>query len=290
MNSCFFKITFCVVIVLSFLGSPFASHASITNSNKGKIALVTGASRGIGFSLTQQLLNNGLQVIAVARGTKNLQDLKKRFPNQLQIISADLSTKEGQLSIAPVIGSQKIDYLVHNAAIINPLGDKALLEASPKEIQDIFEVNVIAPMILTNQLAPNLKKGSRILLISSRAGDKVSSGIGFYCITKVAIDRYAESLKLDKPNGVLATSVHPGDVDTDMQADLRNKDRSFFSRSNFFRKAHEKLISPETSGRFLKWLLLDTSDDVFIAKKHSIMDKTYYPDWNNGVSIIDPLK
>ncbi len=275
--------------LLSLFFFPSVAQPLKNTEHSGKIALVTGASRGIGLSLTQQLLNEGMQVITVARNVEVLQDLKDKFPKKLQIISADLSTKEGQLSVAPAVGNKKVDYLVHNAAIINPLGENALLEANPEEIRNILEVNIVAPMILTNQLASNLKKGSRILLISSRAGDKVVPGLGFYCVTKVAIDRYTNSLKLDMPNGVLAASVHPGDIDTDMQADLRKEDTTHFSKGTFFRQRKDKLTSPEVSGRYLKWLLLETPDEFFVGQKHNIYDASHHSAWSEGEEIPDPF-
>lgn len=285
MNLCFPKITSLAFIFSLFLGFSDSSHAL----NERKAALVTGASRGIGLSLTKQLLEEGLHVIAVARNIESLKALSDKFPNQLQIISADLSTSEGQLSVVPAVGKRSIDYLVHNAAIIAPLGQNALLEASPQEIHKIIEVNVVAPMVLTNQLSPNLKAGSRILMISSRAGDQAVQGLGLYCVSKVALDRYTESLQLDKPHGVLTAAVHPGDVDTDMQGDLRQKDAANFPKALFFRENASKLTPPEVSGRYLKWLLLKTTDKEFTAQKHNIYDPSHQAAWGEGTPIKDPF-
>lgn len=289
MKFTFPKITLLFLLLLSLVGFPPVSHASKDKASTPKVALITGASRGIGFSLTKQLLEEGLHVIAVARKVESLEELEKRFSGHLQIISADLSTKEGQLSVAPAVGKATIDFLVHNAAVIDPLGKDALLEASPDEIHHIFAVNVVAPMVLTTQLSPNLKEGSRILMISSRAGDKAAPGAGFYSVTKVALDRYTESLKLDRPHNVLAASVHPGDVNTDMQGDLRKKDSAAFPRGEFFRERKDRLTSPETSARYLAWLLLKTSDQAFTAKKHNIYDPSHQAAWSGGEVILDPF-
>lgn len=253
-------------------------------------ALITGATRGIGFALTEKLLGEGLHVIAVARKVELLERLATQFPDHLRIISADLSTNEGQLSVAPAVGKTMVDYLVHNAGIIEPLGKNALLDASSEEIRRIIEVNLIAPMVITNQLSLNLKHGSRILMISSRSGERVSPGVGLYSVTKTAIDRYTGSLKLDKPYGVLAASVHPGDVNTDMHADLRSKDTIQFPRAEFFREKQSKLISANISGQYLTWLLLKTNDEFFISQKHNIYDESHQANWNNEAFIEDPYK
>lgn len=278
-----------VFVLLSFEYSSLC-YASKPLEGNTKVALVTGASRGIGFALTQQLLKSGVDVIAVARNIDSLKELAKQYPSHLHLISADLSTKEGQLSVAPAVGGRIIHYLVHNAAIIDPLGKNALLEAKPQEIHNIMEVNVIAPMILTNQLSGNLAKGSRILLVSSRAGDNVGPGLGLYCISKTAVDRYTQSLQLDMPHGVLAASVHPGDIDTDMQGDLRKKDTSAFPWGKFFRARRKNLTSPEISGRYLAWLLLKTNDKEFISRKHNIYDTSHHSAWAQGINVTDPFQ
>lgn len=283
------KISLLTSIFLLLPGLSFSAYPQTDTENPKKVALVTGASRGIGLSLTKKLLDEGIYVIAVARKVDSLKEMSTQFPSQLQIISADLATKEGQLSVAPAVGKTMIDYLVHNAAVIDPLGKNALLEAAPEEIYSILQVNVVAPIILTNQLAPSLKAGSRILLISSRAGDKMNEGMGLYCISKVALDRYTESLQLDMPKGVLAAAVHPGDVDTDMQGDLRNKDSANFPKTIFFRENASKLTPPDVSATYLKWLLLSTTDKEFTAQKHNIYDRSHQAAWSLGQAPEDPF-
>jgi NAD(P)-dependent dehydrogenase (short-subunit alcohol dehydrogenase family) len=276
-----------MALTAGIYSSPIFANAS--SGQPRKVALVTGASRGIGFALTKQLLEEGIKVIAIARNVETLSSLKQQFPEQLQVISADLSTKEGQRSLAPAVLTTKLDYLVHNAAIIEPIGKNVLLEASPEDIHKIMEVNVMAPMILTNQLAPKLGQGSRILIVSSRAGDKMLPGMGLYCLSKTALDRYTESLQQDLPRGILAACVHPGDVNTDMQADLRKQNTTDLPLTNFFRERQDKLTSPDISGRYLTWLLLKTSDKDFMSKKHNIYDSSHHTHWSKGAAINDPF-
>lgn len=246
-----------------------------------KVAIVTGASRGVGKALVQELLNEKFKVIVVVRNKKSLDALEKKYPEKLQIIEADLSTPEGQNKIIGKILEPEIHYLVHNAAIIEPLGTRALLEARSEDLRKIFETNVMAPILITNALNGKLKRGSRILNVSSIAGDRAVSGIGAYCITKVAIDRFSESLQLDKPHGILVTSVHPGQVDTGMQSELRNHKTDDFSTERYVKfKNNNILIPPETSAKFLKWLLVDSTDVLFLKKKHDIYDESHHIYWN----------
>lgn len=246
-------------------------------------ALVTGASRGIGFSLTRQLLEDGIKVIAIVRDAQSLESLSQKYP-QLEIIETDLSSTDFS-QIANRIHESKIDFLVHNAAIIEPLGSEALLNASMDSLRRILEVNVIAPILLTASISPKLIKGSRILNVSSRAGDKAGPGLGMYCISKAALDMYTESLQLDSPHGILSACVHPGEVDTGMQGDLRSHDPTEFPIAPFFQKKSEdkKLITPDLSAKYLKWLLLKTSDEEFVKSKHNIYDTSHQLNWHTEV-------
>lgn len=241
-----------------------------------KVAVVTGASRGIGKALIGEFLNEQIKVIAIVRNEKSLNVLKQKYPNQLQIIEADLSTPKGQNNIVGRIQESEIHYLVHGAAVIEPLGSNALLEAKPEILRDLLEVNVVAPIMLTNALGGKLKAGSRVLNISSVAGDKATLGLGAYCISKAALDRFSESLQLDHPHEILATSVHPGRVDTDMQSELRNhKSTDFLSKKYVKYKVENKLISPQKTAKYLKWLLLNSTKEQFLKKKHNIDEELH---------------
>lgn len=248
-------------------------------------ALVTGASRGIGLSLTQQLLEDKIKVIAIVRDKASLNALYQKYPHDLEIIEADLSSIEEFLHITNCIQESKIDYLVHNAAIIEPLGKEALIEAPLSSLNKILQVNLLAPILLTASLNSKLVKGSRILNISSRAGEKAGPGLGMYCISKAGLDMYTESLQLDHPHGILSASVHPGEVDTGMQEDLRSHDPAEFPYSRFFQEnlQEKKLISPDISAKFLKWLLIKTTDESFVKSKHNIYDTSHHLDWHTEI-------
>jgi benzil reductase ((S)-benzoin forming) len=249
-----------------------------------KTALVTGASRGIGFALVKELLKDNVRVIAVVRDRKSLVVLTQTYPERLQIIEADLSSPEGVLGVATSIQEPKLDYLVHNAAMIEPIGEEALLKASPVNLQKIIVTNLLAPILLTASVATKLMKGSRILNISTNT-ENAYTGTGMYGVSKAGLDMYTKSLQLDRPHGVLAAYVYPGEVNTGMQGDLRNHDVKEFPRAPLFHKKLEegRLISAETSASYLKWLLLNTTDEQFVEKKHDIYDSSHHPHWLEGV-------
>lgn len=241
----------------------------ITHEIFAGTVLITGASRGIGYALTKQLLEEDLRVIAIVRNKESLTSLTAKYP-RIQVIEFDLSNLDMIDTIVKDIQESKIDYIVHNAAIIEPIGSKALLEAPIPSLRRVLEINLLAPILLTASLQSKLGHGTRILNISSGAGDKAFKGLGIYCVSKAGIDMYTQSLQLDRPHGVLCASVHPGVVDTNMQKELRNSNAEEFPLADLFKNIYRegKLISADDSAKYLKHLLLKTTDEDFVKNKH----------------------
>lgn len=241
----------------------------LTNEIFAGTVLITGASRGIGYALTRQLLEDNFKVIAVVRNKESLTKLVTKYP-LLQVIEFDLGNLDAIDTIVKNIKESKLDYVVHNAAIIEPIGSKALLEASLPSLRKILEINLLSPILLTASLQSKLGPGTRILNISSGAGDKACNGLGMYCVSKAGLDMFTESLQLDRPHGVLCASVHPGGVDTNMQKVARNGKREEFPAADYFKKMYQegRLISADDSAKYLKYLLLKMSDEEFVKKKH----------------------
>ena len=254
-------------LAFCFLG---IAHADACN----KTALVTGANRGVGFALTQALLANQIKVIAVVRDAGPLQPLLQKYPSHLSVVKADLSQPDAAVKVAEQVKAERLDYLIHNAAVITPIGSKVLLESTPQLLAESIQVNLTTPITLTAALGSKLQKGCRILNISSaKAGAQAMADFGIYSITKTAIDRYTESLQRDKPNGVLAASVHPGRIKTGMQDDIRRAVKGLPNEKTFEQRFKSgDFIPSETVAGYLVWLLSKTDDAYFVSKKHHIND------------------
>lgn len=248
---------------------------------KGTTAVITGASRGIGLALTEQLLAEDIHVIAIVRDKNPLKTLADKYADQLQVLEIDITLPESPQNIANSIKELTIDYLVHNAAVIEPLGEQALINASQTTLRKIIETNVMAPILLTAALSTKLSSGSRILNISSRAGDYMIAGLGMYCLSKTALDKYTESFQLDHPKDILCANVHPGEVETGMQHQLRSGDEKEFPTTHYFRNNLKEgnLITAEISAQYLTWLLIKTQDDYFISRKHDIYEPSHHQNW-----------
>ncbi len=175
--------------------------------------LVTGANRGIGGEYCRQLQERGDTVIAVCRSvSKELADLGVQVEADIEITS-DSSVAE----LAKRLNHRRIDVLINNAGI---------LERTPLENLDFdsirrqFEVNALGALRVTKALLPNLKEGSKIIMMTSRMGsieDNTSGGRYGYRMSKVALSMAGKSLSHDlKPKGIAVGILHPGLVSTRM--------------------------------------------------------------------------
>ncbi len=97
--------------MLSWSFSVSANEISPANKN----AVITGASRGVGFALVKELLEDKIKVIAIVRDKTSLEPLKNKYADQFQIIISDISTEQGQQKVVDNISAPTIDYLVHNS-------------------------------------------------------------------------------------------------------------------------------------------------------------------------------
>ncbi|KTD71167.1 MULTISPECIES: SDR family NAD(P)-dependent oxidoreductase [Legionella] len=236
-----------------------------------QIAMITGASSGIGQALTLELVSQGVTVIAIARNNTELLKLKDKHSEKIRIIPADITTDESLKRIVNEIKNLKINYLIHNAGTISPLG--SLHQAAADDIKKIIETNLIAPILLTQSVLPYFStKDGRILNITSVAGETAVLGAGAYCISKSALNMWTRVLQIELPHGIVATDVIPGEVDTGMQKNLRECPVEQFPLAVEFQEAYQEktLISPAVCAEFLAFILLKTTPKEFSEKRWNI--------------------
>jgi len=199
----------------------------------GRIALVTGASRGIGRACARTLAAAGARVVVhYGRGEHEAAAVVAEIRaagGRAEVVAADLRAADGAHELARrvrAIVGERLDVLVANAGI----SKSASIEDTTLETFDaLFAVNVRAPFFLVQQLLPVLGEGSAIVLLSSLAAHGSVGTISAYAATKGAIDtlvrHFAAALG---PRGIRVNAVAPGVVDTDM---------SNFARSDPGRRA-----------------------------------------------------
>ena len=177
------------------------------------VSVVTGANRGIGLALVQQLRLRGAAVVAVCRQTSPaLQALGLRVESGI-----DVADPQSWSALASRLAHDDIELLVHNAGIGR---FDSLDHATPADVLAQFQVNALAPLFLTRALLPRLRRGAKVALVSSRMGsigDNGSGGFYGYRMSKAALNAAGVSLAHDlKPAGIAVVILHPGAVRTDM--------------------------------------------------------------------------
>ena len=189
-------------------------------------AVITGASRGFGEVLAADLLNDGWNVVIDARNDVELQRTAERLAGQAHptatvvAIAGDVTRGQHRaelIAAAEALGG--IDLLVNNASMLGPSPQPALADYPLDEWQRVFDVNVVAPLALTQLALPVLVPGrGRIINISSDAGVEAYEGWGGYGAAKAALDHLSRVLAVEHPD-VGVYSVDPGDMRTAMHQD-----------------------------------------------------------------------
>ncbi|MHA6623784.1 SDR family oxidoreductase [Pseudonocardia sichuanensis] len=179
------------------------------------LALVTGASRGIGAAVARALAP-GHDVLLGGRDSAALHALAAELPGS-RPWPVDLT--DGRALAEAAGGIERLDVLVHSAGV-GLLGTVAETPASTWRRQ--FEINVVAVAELTRLLLPALRAaGGRVVLLNSGAGLTARAGWASYAASKFALRAFADALRAEEAgNGVRVTSVHPGRVDTQMQREV----------------------------------------------------------------------
>lgn len=231
---------------------------------QGQVAIVTGASRGIGAATAALLARAGASVILVARD-ELLAEKQARFLREAggkaEVVSADVSDPD---SIDPIIEValeqfNRIDILVNNAGVIWPIDEVA--EADLDEWAYNVHVNLIGPFYLMRTVLPVMQAQAygRIVNVSSGAATHPVAGWSAYCAAKAGLDMLTRTAALElEGSPITLNSLHPGMVDTDMQDDIRSVDTDG-SRLDYgrFHTAHEEgaLRTPDAVARMIYWLV-----------------------------------
>ena len=177
-----------------------------------KLALVTGASSGIGQAIAQALTLEGAHVHAVARSWPNP-------PTGWHVHRADLAQEADLRQLAQLLNDSGavLDLLIHSAGVY-AVGDVA--DFSMQTLDHLYQVNVRAPFLLTQLLLPSvIQAKGQIVFINSSSGIVSKGGIAGYSATKFAIKSIADALRAEvNDHGVRVMSVYPGKTASPMQA------------------------------------------------------------------------
>lgn len=183
-----------------------------------RTALITGASRGLGLALAQQLAAEGWSLLIDARGTEQLEQARLGLARITQIVAlagdiADPVHRRQLVQAAIDLGG--LDLIVNNASILGPSPQPPLLEYPNEILLDVYRINLIAPLALIAALRTTLKPAGRVINISSDAAVTPYEGWGGYGSSKAALDHATAILGAENP-GLRVYAVDPGDMRTRM--------------------------------------------------------------------------
>lgn len=194
-----------------------------------KNIFITGSSRGLGLEFTKQYLEKGDKVIASCRNpekAKELQELKKEYPDTLSIFKLDVTKEEDRDKIFENTESnlENIDILINNAGIVSGDEKKSSIlgEIYKEDFGKVFFVNSIAPLLMSEKFLPLLEKSenAKIVNITSLNGSIAKRNVGgkySYASSKAALNMITKILSNDlRDKGITALVIHPGWILTDM--------------------------------------------------------------------------
>jgi NAD(P)-dependent dehydrogenase (short-subunit alcohol dehydrogenase family) len=175
--------------------------------------LVTGTNKGIGLQICTQLKERGDDVIAVCRTpSTELTDLGVRIIEDIDVSDAETIDR-----LKLKLEGQQLDVLINNAGILK--GDR-FGNLDYEVMLEQFRVNTLGPLRVTEALADNLHKGSKVVIVSSRVGsieDNGSGGNYGYRASKTAVNQIGMNLKHElAPRGIAVALLHPGMVATEL--------------------------------------------------------------------------
>jgi len=209
-----------------------------------KKALVTGANRGIGLALCQLLRGRGDDVVAVCRTSSPELD---RLGADV-VAGIEVTSDESVAKLTRHLGKAPLDLVILNAGILRESG---LDDLDLAGVDEQLAVNAVAPLRLAHALLPNLHRGAKLALITSRMGSIADNGSGGYYgyrMSKAALNAAGMSLAVDlKPRGVAVSILHPGPVRTGMTGGHGTVDAPDAAR-NLLARLDE--LTLETSGQF----------------------------------------
>jgi short-subunit dehydrogenase len=184
--------------------------------NHGPLAVVTGASSGIGLELAKLAAQDGYDIIAAAdRPLADAEQSLRALGSNVVAVEADLATPEGVRRLLAAVGDRPVDALFANAG--HGLGD-AFLNQDPVAIQHVIDTNISGTVALLHAIGNGMRRAGngRILITGSIAGFEPGSYQAVYNGTKAFIDSFALALRDElKDTGVTVSCLMPGVTDTE---------------------------------------------------------------------------
>jgi len=225
------------------------------------LAVVTGASRGIGRLLVERLIKKGYQVVGIARSREALEELKARFGGSFEYVVLDLAQNGAEREVKKALeelGVDKVDLLINNAGFAIK---KPLLEHGEEELQKLFRVLTISPVLMTKELLPLMQSGSKVVMVLSGVAFVRTPEMSAYGAAKAALHYLSLTLSEElRENGIKVIRIYPKQVATP-----------------FWDKTPKGAISPEQVADAIIKAIENGREEVFVPGYIKVAK--YLPRW-----------
>ena len=238
-------------------------------SLKGKVAIVTGASSGIGEATARALAGRGAAVVLAARNEEKLRSLEREVSaagGQALAVEIDVADEASVRDMVERAAAEfgHLDILVNNAG----LGLSGRVEdLRAEDLRYLFEVNLVGPLLCIRAVLPHMGPGGHIINVSSVVGKRAIPKVGGYCATKSALNALSDALRVEvAERGVSVTSIYPGTTRTAFRENSRrtkDEKRGWRPRGVTPERVAEKIVrATERGGRDV---YVTFPDRVFVA-------------------------
>ena len=231
--------------------------------NNTPVAIVTGASRGLGAAVARWLFKVGAAVTIMARSEERLSetgDDVRRLGGESLVCGADISQYDACRKAVDKTLDRfgRIDAVVNNAGIVQPIA--TIARTDPADWRSNIEVNLIGPFNLIRAAAATLRRqNGRVVNVSSGAANLALGSISAYCTAKAALNHFTRVLAVEEPE-LTAVAVRPGVVDTDMQTFIREEGPRVMpsDQADYYRQLKDRgeLEPAAIPARSVAWLAL----------------------------------
>lgn len=178
------------------------------------LAIITGASRGLGLELARALARREWALVLDARGADELDAATRELGALSEVVAlpGDVADPEHRRALVAAAG-ETIDLLVNNASVLGPSPQPSLADYPIGELERVFRVNAFAPLALAQRALPRMPDGARIINVTSDAAVEPYQGWGGYGSSKAALEQLSAILAAEQPS-VRVYAVDPGDMRT----------------------------------------------------------------------------